>query len=145
MDTQTKSTPPPPPRSAPSQDAPRAGDSAAPHVSHDRLSDAPPPSAHGWVWFLLLLAAVAVAGYFLYPKIAHYFHGSSGGAGAPRGPREIPVVAATARKGELNLYLNGLGAVTPFSTATVRSRVDGEIMKILFHEGQVVEAGAPPI
>ncbi|HXX94388.1 MAG TPA: efflux RND transporter periplasmic adaptor subunit, partial [Planctomycetota bacterium] len=53
----------------------------------------------------------------------------------------IPVVAATSRKGDLNLYLTGLGAVTPLTTVTLKSRVDGEIVKINFTEGQLVHEG----
>ena len=45
--------------------------------------------------------------------------------GAGRQPRGVPVVAATARRGDLPVYLTGLGTVTAFNTVTVRSRVDG--------------------
>ena len=53
----------------------------------------------------------------------------------------LPVVVATARKGELPVYFNGLGTVTAFNTVTVRSRVDGQIVKINFTEGQYVKDG----
>ena len=52
-----------------------------------------------------------------------------------------PVVAAPARSGEIDLIINGLGTVTPLRTVTVRSRVDGELMKVLFQEGQAVKEG----
>lgn len=58
-----------------------------------------------------------------------------------RGPMQIPVVAAIAQKGEIDVYLTGLGTVTPIYTVTVRSRVDGQLMRVLFKEGQVVHKG----
>jgi multidrug efflux system membrane fusion protein len=66
-------------------------------------------------------------------------------AGVPaKGPGKggpTPVVALAARSGEIDLMINGLGTVTPVRTVTVRSRVDGELMKVLFEEGQAVKQG----
>lgn len=55
--------------------------------------------------------------------------------------KAIPVVTAIAKTDDVPVYLSGLGAVTPLATVTVRSRVDGEIMKIYFKEGQMVKRG----
>lgn len=56
--------------------------------------------------------------------------------------RPAPVSMATVSKADLNVYLNGLGTVTPLNTVTVRSRVDGELMALHFEEGQSVSSGA---
>jgi multidrug efflux system membrane fusion protein len=56
-------------------------------------------------------------------------------------PPPVPVVAATATEGDIGIYLTGLGAVTPISTVTIRSRVDGQLMRVLYQEGQIVHEG----
>ncbi|MEI6712677.1 MAG: efflux RND transporter periplasmic adaptor subunit [Verrucomicrobiota bacterium] len=53
----------------------------------------------------------------------------------------VPVVVCDVQQRDVPLYLNGIGTVQGFNTVTVRSRVDGQIEKILFEEGQDVKAG----
>jgi multidrug efflux system membrane fusion protein len=53
----------------------------------------------------------------------------------------VPVVAAKATLGDIPVYLTGLGTVTPLNMVTVKSRVDGQLIRVLFREGQFVQAG----
>jgi membrane fusion protein, multidrug efflux system len=62
-----------------------------------------------------------------------------GGKGGDGGP--IPVAASAAEVGEIPIYLSGLGTVVPMRTVVVRSRVDGELVRVNFNEGQYVKEG----
>lgn len=53
----------------------------------------------------------------------------------------VAVVAETAVQDDFPIYLNGLGTVTALNTATIRSRVDGELIRVAFEEGQIVREG----
>lgn len=53
----------------------------------------------------------------------------------------MPVVGVAARSGDLGVYQNGLGTVTPVKAVSVRSRVDGELVSVNYREGQFVRAG----
>ncbi len=51
----------------------------------------------------------------------------------------VPVKTDVARVQDLDIYLRGLGTVTAFNTVTVRSRVQGELIEVLFKEGEQVK------
>ncbi len=112
------------------------------------VQDKPPKRrSHRWIW-LLILAAAALAFYIFWPKKSGTAAdtGTSGAAaGRKKGGGAIPVVAAKARKGSIPVYDNGLGAVTPIYTVTVKSVVSGQLMSILYKEGDIVKKGDPLI
>jgi len=100
--------------------------------------------SHWWVWVLLVL--IVVGGLWYYRGHSATEAGSKAAAGGPGGGGVtgnfvVPVVVATASKGDLPVFFNGLGNVTAFNTVTVRSRVDGQIVKVNFVEGQYVKEG----
>jgi membrane fusion protein, multidrug efflux system len=57
------------------------------------------------------------------------------------GPRAVSVTVAKVQKQDIPVYLVGLGSVTAFYTANIKSRVDGQIMRVNFQEGQLVTEG----
>src|ERR1700716_4015512 len=79
-----------------------------------------------WIWLIVVLVVVAAA-YFI---LSRFLHAQTQARQPAQGQRAIPVVTAGVRQGDVNLYLNGLGTVTALNTVTVRSRVDGELVKV---------------
>src|SRR6266702_620980 len=86
-----------------------------------------------WIWLLLVLVIAGGAFWRVYASKAP----ESPAPAAPASPaaRGVPVVAVAVRQGDLPVYLSGLGSVTPLNTVTVKSRVDGELVKVAFQEG----------
>ncbi|MDQ8728542.1 efflux RND transporter periplasmic adaptor subunit [Bradyrhizobium sp. LHD-71] len=85
----------------------------------------------------LLLAALALigaAGYLVHAR-------ASRATPVASTEQPVPVSLLTAMRSNFPVLLKGLGTVQPFNTVTVRSRVDGEIVKIAFREGQTVQQG----
>lgn len=91
-------------------------------------------------WIGLVVVCLLVFGAFIFL--------AKGGQKASRAAQQglatapgISVVATAVKKDDLGVYLSGLGSVTPLNTVTVKSRVDGELTKVLFREGQIVSRG----
>ena len=85
------------------------------------------------VWVPLVLVLVVLFGLLM--------RSCFGGAKPPVRVRSVPVSVAVAKKGDMEIHYTGLGTVVTLDTVTLRSRVDGEITRIAFHEGQMVKAG----
>src|SRR5947208_8620778 len=94
------------------------------------------------ILWILILAAVASAGYYGWQKFGSPEAGKTQTAqkGPPRAPA-VPVSVAPVQKVDFPVYLTGLGTVQGFNTVQVRTRVDGQIDKIAFTEGQMVKQG----
>jgi len=112
------------------------------------VQDKPPKrrSGHLWIWLLILVALAAGIYLFWVRKPASSAGDSSSGKGAgKKGSGAIPVVAAKARKGSIPVFYTALGLVTPIYTVTVQSVVSGQLMDVLYKEGDIVHKGDPLI
>lgn len=104
---------------------------------------APRGKRHGqrrtWAWVIAILALLAIV--FFYRR--HEAAEQERQAKANSAPKPVPVTVATATKGQMGIYIEALGTVTPVYTVTVTSRVQGEIMEVHYKEGQIVHKGDP--
>jgi multidrug efflux system membrane fusion protein len=88
--------------------------------------------------WILVIAVVGLVGYFGWQR----FYGDNQAANtAQKAPPPIRVTTAAVEKTDFPVYLLGLGNVQGFNTVLVRSRVDGQIDKIAFREGDLVKQG----
>ena len=89
-----------------------------------------------WVAAALAVMVIVVCAWYAWPKPDQPIAGRGDASARP-----LPVVAAEAKKGSIDVALTALGTVTPRNSVIVRSRVDGELVRVAFSEGQMVKAG----
>jgi len=86
----------------------------------------------------IIIAGVVVgAGIFAWN---HWHSGASGDKSKNKGG-PVPIGVATVKTGDIDVYLNGLGNVTPRTTVIIHSQITGPLIKVLFKEGQLVKTG----
>ena len=89
-------------------------------------------------WLIVLaIVLIALVAWWMWPKQAG--HKPAANLSPWSGP--VPVRLTEVRSGDFAVELKALGTVTALNTVNVRSRVDGELVKVLFEEGQRVKAG----
>lgn len=99
-----------------------------------------------WLVIAVIIAAILV-GYFAFHHSSssapekHVGSGRAGMRGAAMAGAQTPVQAGKAEQADVPVYLRALGTVVANATVTVTSRVDGQLMKVYFTEGQKVEQG----
>ena len=96
-----------------------------------------PPKKRRRIAPLIVLAVMAIAGWWLYTRETP--------APAPRqsGRLVTPVVVAPAAKGDIEIMLTELGTVTPLATVTLKSQISGQLVRVNYQEGQMVTKGDP--
>src|SRR6478672_4585355 len=85
-----------------------------------------------------VVLVVAAVGYFFVDQA---LRDKARAAVAPSGPVGIPVTVAVVEARDVPVYIRGLGTVQAYKTVAVKSRVDGQIVKVDFHEGQEIKEG----
>ena len=105
------------------------------------------PRSRKWLYIVLVALALGVIAWLVLHRSAPAdAKGATAGKSGKKGaPAALPVVSATAVKGNIGVYITGLGAITPLATVTIKSRVDGQLMAVHFKEGDLVHEGDPLI
>jgi len=93
-----------------------------------------------WIIVLAVIILLALAGWFWFGRAPEEPAKGARGKGDPNA-RPVPVVAAAARKGTIDVTIDALGTVTPRNIVVVRPRIDGQLLSVAFREGQDVKAG----
>ncbi len=97
-----------------------------------------------WITVGILVIAGLLAIFLLYgmqEKQTQTETPPMGRGGKDGASRPVPVAVAIARTGDIDVMINALGTVTARNTVTVKPRVDGQLVRVAFREGQVVKTG----
>jgi multidrug efflux system membrane fusion protein len=105
----------------------------------------PPRKSRTWIWIVLLLVFALL--FFLI--LRRHDQKNAQHAGAPGGRRgfggPVSLTTATATQGDIGVYLDAIGTVTPVYTTQLTSQVTGVITQVHYREGQMVHKGDPLI
>jgi len=118
----------------------READNGKPHASNPST----PPKRRRRPWGLLWLLVFGGLGYwgFRYYQKTEQVRAAAVAEQAERqAHRAVSIAVSTVRRGDMPIYLRGLGTVTPYNTVNVKTRVDGPIVAVDFKEGEHVQAG----
>jgi membrane fusion protein, multidrug efflux system len=106
-----------------------------------------PPAAAGprrrsraWIW-LVLLGIAGFIGFRSYQGMQQKKAAEAAAQERKAANRAVSIAASAARRGDVPIYLRGLGTVQAYNTVNVKSRVDGPIVAVNFTEGQFVHKG----
>jgi multidrug efflux system membrane fusion protein len=90
-------------------------------------------------WRLGLVVLLSLLVLYFWIARNRSAQGTSTAASPAMAHPSVPVAAAPATLGDLNQYISAIGSVLPYNTVTIKSRVDGQLEKVSFTEGQIVK------
>lgn len=99
------------------------------------------PMKSGWLWILALIVLAGGAYYYYKSRPSSESKAAPAPGGRAAAMATVSVAVTAALKQNVPYYLSGLGSVSAFNTVTVKSRVDGQLEKVNFKEGQFVHEG----
>jgi membrane fusion protein, multidrug efflux system len=103
----------------------------------------PAPRWRKWLWWLIVLLVIGAI-YFVYRSMSAASAQKS--AAAAKGKTQIAAITiGQSKTGNMNIYVDAVGIVTPTNTVTVYSQVTGRVMEVHYKEGQMVFKGDPLI
>jgi membrane fusion protein, multidrug efflux system len=117
---------------------------AAPSTGSAAKSHAPAPEyipqsrSHAWIWIVVILI-LGIGGLVYYRK--QQAAEAAAKTKAAMANRSVPITTAAVTTGPIGIYINALGTVTSVYTATITTRVDGQIVSVNYVEGQLVHKG----
>ena len=92
-----------------------------------------------------IIVSVSILAIIVAAALIWFYAGNSSAGKAEQAKKSrttaVSVLAVPAKQTDFNIYITALGTVTPLNTVTLRTRVDGQLMDVLFKEGQVVKSG----
>jgi membrane fusion protein, multidrug efflux system len=100
-----------------------------------------PPSGGKYRWLWTWIAFVIVLGFVAIFFFRHRSQLQSARAKSASAAPNLQITTATAQSGDIGIYVNALGVVTPLNTVSVNSRVQGQLIQVNYQEGQLVHEG----
>ncbi len=119
-----------------------------PVIGPDHQLPAPPSTPHQrkWIRVLVWIALLLIFAVAFYLVMRHHDETKSAAATSKRGAGgTVALTVATAAKGNIGVYLDSIGTVTPVYTASITSQATGPVTAVYFREGQIVRKGDPLI